>query len=78
MMLRLLPVLCFLFATSNQAMAQDKRDAAPADMQKHFAEAYNRGDLDAMAVASTLSLKFNPVTIFKGTISEPTLFDRPQ
>jgi hypothetical protein len=35
-------------------MAQDQLDStAITEMQKHFAEAYNRGDADAMAAAFT-------------------------
>ena len=68
MTLRLLPLLCLLFATSNHAMAQDKLDnAAAADMQRHFAEAYNHGDVDAMAAAFTENaVRVTPSGIFQG------------
>ena len=68
MALKLLPLLCLLSAMPNHAMAQAQLDNdATADMQKHFAEAYNRGDLDAMAAVFTEdAVRVTPSGIFQG------------
>jgi ketosteroid isomerase-like protein len=68
MALKLIPLLCLLSAMPNHAMAQNQLDNdATADMQKHFAEAYNRGDLDAMAAAFTKdAVRVTPSGIFQG------------
>ncbi len=63
-----IPIACLLLAIPGTAMAQDQLDsAAAADMQKHFAEAYNRGDVDAMAAAFTeKAVRVTPSGIFQG------------
>jgi ketosteroid isomerase-like protein len=50
------------------SMAQDQLDsAAVAEMQKRFAEAYNRGDVDTMAAAFTeKAVRVTPGGIFQG------------
>ena len=49
-----LPALCLVSAMPSLAMAQDQLDNDPTvEMQKQFAEAYNRGDVDAIAAALT-------------------------
>jgi len=65
---RSLAIACLLLAIPGLARAQDRLDsAALAEMQKHFAEAYNRGDLDAMAVAFTEdAVRVTPSGIFQG------------
>ena len=65
----LLATLCALLALPSQAMAQQVRadDPAFADIQKHFAEAYNRGDVDAMASAfAENGVRVTPSGIFQG------------
>ncbi|WP_426441364.1 nuclear transport factor 2 family protein [Bradyrhizobium genosp. P] len=68
MAIKLLPLLCLLFAMPNHAMAQDQlENDAIAEMQKHFAEAYNRGDADAMAAAfAENAVRVTPSGIFQG------------
>src|SRR3974390_1776334 len=68
MALKLIPLLCLLSAMPNHVMAQDRFDNdAPADMQKYFAEAYNRGDVDAMAAVFTKdAVRVTPSGIFQG------------
>jgi ketosteroid isomerase-like protein len=68
MALKLLPLLCLLFVIPNDAMAQGKLDNdSTAEMQKHFAEAYNRGDVDAMAEAfAENAIRVTPSGIFQG------------
>lgn len=71
---RLLPVAtCFLLVMAFHAKAEENQteqkteDTAFADVQKHFAEAYNRGDVDAMAGAfSENSVRVTPSGIFQG------------
>jgi ketosteroid isomerase-like protein len=62
-------MLCALIALSPRATAQPVRadDPAFADIQKHFAEAYNRGDVDAMASAfAENGVRVTPSGIFEG------------
>ena len=68
MALKLIPLLCLLSVMPNHVMAQDQLDQdITADMQKHFAEAYNRGDLDAMTAAFTKdAVRVTPSGIFQG------------
>jgi len=68
MVFRLTPIACLLLAVSQPALAQDQLDsAALAEMQTHFAEAYNRGDADAMAAAFTeKAIRVTPSGIFQG------------
>ncbi len=69
MILRIiLPIACILIAAPAAVSAQDKSGAAPtAEMQKHFSEAYNRGDVDAMAAAFTENaVRVTPSGIFEG------------
>lgn len=65
---RLIPILCLLLALPNFAVAEPKLDDdALADMQKHFAAAYNRGDVDAMAAAFTENaVRVTPSGIYQG------------
>jgi hypothetical protein len=52
MALRLILIVFLLLAISGTAMTEDQLDGtAMTEMQKNFAEAYNRGDADAMAAA---------------------------
>lgn len=44
MALRFISALCLLLSMPLGAMAQDQADPS-AEMQKHFAEAYNHGDV---------------------------------
>jgi len=68
MALKLIPLLCLLSAMPTHAIAQDQpNNDITADMQKHFAEAYNRGDLDAMTAAFTKdAVRVTPSGIFQG------------
>jgi len=53
---RILPAtICLLLALSSHATAQQSPadDTAFADVQKHFAEAYNHKDVDATGAAFT-------------------------
>jgi ketosteroid isomerase-like protein len=61
-------VFCLLLAVPRSAMAEEKHDdVAAAEMLQHFAEAYNRGDLDAMTAAfSENALRVTPSGIFQG------------
>lgn len=67
-MVRLIRTACLLLAISGTAMAQDHLDnEAMVEMQRHFAEAYNRGDLGAMAAAFTENaVRVTPSGIFEG------------
>jgi ketosteroid isomerase-like protein len=61
--------LCVVLAMTSQARAQQDRadDSVYADLQKHFAEAYNRKDADAMAAAFTENgIRVTPGGIFEG------------
>jgi hypothetical protein len=50
MAFRLIPLACLLFAIPGSAIAQGQLDSvALSEMQKHFADAYNSSDADAMA-----------------------------
>jgi ketosteroid isomerase-like protein len=66
----ILTALCLLLATQLHAKAQQPDqpdDNVFADVQKHFAEAYNRGDLDAMAEAfAEKAIRVTPSGIFQG------------
>lgn len=43
-------IVCLLLAVPRNSIAGETLgDAAMDEMHKHFSEAYNRGDLDAMA-----------------------------
>ncbi len=68
MAVRFIGIACLLLAIPCTAMAQDHLDSvAIAEMQKRFAEAYNRGDVDAMAAAFTeKALRVTPSGIFQG------------
>ena len=68
MTLRLVPILCLLLVDPGYAMAEEQvDDVAAVEMQKHFAEAYNRGDADAMAAAfADKAIRVTPSGIFKG------------
>jgi ketosteroid isomerase-like protein len=70
MALRTLPAtICLLLAILSHATAQQSstEDTAFADVQKHFAEAYNRKDVDAMAAAFTENgIRVTPSGIFQG------------
>jgi ketosteroid isomerase-like protein len=58
--------MALLLAVPGAAIAQQESDPS-AEMQKHFAEAYNKGDLDAMAAAFTEdAVRVTPSGIFKG------------
>ena len=60
------PIFCLLLAVPCGAAAEEKLDATAA-MQRQFAEAYNRGDLDAMAAAfSENAVRVTPSGIFQG------------
>jgi ketosteroid isomerase-like protein len=61
--------VCAVVATTSYAWAQQNHadDNAFADVQKHFAEAYNRKDADAMAAAFTENgIRVTPSGIFEG------------
>lgn len=64
----ILPVACLLLAAPVAVSAQEKSGAAPtAEMQRRFSEAYNRGDVDAMAAAFTENaVRVTPGGIFEG------------
>jgi uncharacterized protein (TIGR02246 family) len=64
----LIPIVFLLLAISGTAMAQDQLDStAITEMQKHFAEAYNRGDADAVAAAfAEKAIRVTPSGIFQG------------
>lgn len=70
MAFRMIPAtLCLLLAFSSPAMSQQQvpSDDISAELQKHFAEAYNRGDLDAMAAAFTeKAIRVTPSGFFEG------------
>jgi ketosteroid isomerase-like protein len=70
MALRTLPAtICLLLAIPPHATAQQSstEDTAFADVQKHFAEAYNNKDVDAMAAAFTENgIRVTPSGIFQG------------
>jgi ketosteroid isomerase-like protein len=56
-----------LLALSTAAMAQQASSDASVEMQRRFAEAYNKGDLDAMAAAFTAdAVRVTPSGIFRG------------
>jgi SnoaL-like domain len=70
MALRTLPaIICLLLAIPSHATAQQSstEDTAFADVQKHFAEAYNNKDVDAMAAAFTENgIRVTPSGNFQG------------
>ena len=68
MMSRIVAIVCLVLAGPVTASAQDGSEApATAEMQKRFSEAYNRGDVDAMAAAFTEdAVRVTPSGIFKG------------
>lgn len=70
MTLRMIPaIFCVLLAFSSHTMAQQQApsDDISADLQKKFAEAYNRGDVDAMAAAFTeKATRVTPSGVFEG------------
>ncbi len=68
MALRLAPILCLLIVIQGSAAAGAQADdKALADMQTHFAEAYNRGNVDAMAAAFTENaVRVTPSGIYQG------------
>lgn len=70
MKLNLAPLLCLQLAMPGHAMAQNQHQLTGDDtteMQKHFAEAYNRGDVDAMAATFTENaVRVTPSGIFQG------------
>jgi ketosteroid isomerase-like protein len=62
-------IVCSLAVLSSGAAAQEKQvtDDQYAEMQKDFAEAYNRKDADAMAAAfSEDAIRVTPSGIFQG------------
>jgi ketosteroid isomerase-like protein len=62
-------VVCAMLATTNRAgtAEQNRADDAFADVQTHFAEAYNRKDADAMAAIFTENgIRVTPSGIFQG------------
>ena len=62
-------IICLLLAIPSHATAQQSlaEDAAFADVQKHFAEAYNNKNVDAMAAAFTENgIRVTPSGIFQG------------
>lgn len=65
-----IPLLCLLLALPGYATAQEQHQFTGDDtteMQKQFAEAYNRGDVDAMAAAFTEdAVRVTPGGIFQG------------
>ena len=64
--------ICLLLAASLHARAEQNQtgqtdDAAFVNIQKYFAEAYNRGDVDAMAAAfAENGVRVTPSGIFQG------------
>jgi ketosteroid isomerase-like protein len=68
MSLRLIAIVCLLLTIPGYAMAEDQAaDTAIVEMQQHFAEAYNRGDVDAMAQTFTeKAVRVTPSGIFEG------------
>ena len=59
--------IALLLALSGSAAAQQAPLDPAAEMQKRFAEAYNKGDLDAMAGHFTEdAIRVTPSGIFKG------------
>ena len=61
------PTIALLLAFSSAATAQQASLDPSAEMQKHFAEAYNKGDLDAIAGHFTEdAIRVTPSGIFKG------------
>ncbi len=68
MALKLILIVFLLLAFSGSAMTEDQLDpAATIEMQKNFADAYNRGDADAMAAAFTKkAIRVTPSGIFQG------------
>jgi ketosteroid isomerase-like protein len=59
-------MLSLLLSMPVGAMTQDQVDPT-AEMQEHFAEAYNRGDVDAMAAAfAETAIRVTPSGIFEG------------
>lgn len=61
-------MICLLLAAPVAVWAQDKSEtASTAEMQKRFSEAYNRGDVDAMAAAFTENaVRVTPSGVFEG------------
>ncbi|MCK1491044.1 nuclear transport factor 2 family protein [Bradyrhizobium sp. 180] len=61
-------LLCLLIAIPRTLIAGEALDAAAMDeMHKHFSEAYNRGDLDAMAATfAENAVRVTPSGIFQG------------
>ena len=68
MILRLILIVFLLLAISGSAMTEDQLGGtAMTEMQKNFAEAYNRGDAEAMAAAFTENaVRVTPTGIFQG------------
>lgn len=61
------PSMALFLALSGTAIAQQAALDPSAEMQKRFAEAYNKGDLDAMAGHFTEdAIRITPSGIFKG------------
>jgi ketosteroid isomerase-like protein len=66
---QVLPIALVL-ATSAAASAQQGALDPSAEMQKHFSEAYNKGDLDVMAAAFTEdAVRVTPSGVFRGRAS---------
>ena len=65
---KFLPIACLLAVGAQTVSAQEKSETAPtSEMQKHFSEAYNRGDVDAMAAAFAVdAVRVTPAGIFQG------------
>jgi ketosteroid isomerase-like protein len=61
-------LMALLLVGTPQALAQQSHGDDPsAEMQRHFAEAYNRGDAEAMAAAFTENaIRVTPSGIFQG------------
>jgi ketosteroid isomerase-like protein len=61
-------ILCLLIAIPRTLIAGEALDGAAMDeMHKHFSEAYNRGDLDAMAAMfAEHAVRVTPSGIFQG------------
>jgi ketosteroid isomerase-like protein len=61
-------ILCLLIAIPRTLAAGEALDAAAMDeMHKHFSEAYNRGDLNAMAATfAENAVRITPSGIFQG------------
>ena len=68
MVVRFIQIACLLLAIPCTAVAEDRLDSvAIAEMQKRFAEAYNQGDVDAMAAAfAENAVRVTPSGIFQG------------